>query len=173
MNAQTKGTEESKLLLTTKAQIQSENGEVFPTVLDKNTGEIKRIKKPFHAFDKSKYPYIVELARKNPLANSLFCFLVDNMGVENAVMVSYKALEEHFDKTRRPLSDAVKYLRINKYIDVLKSGNANVYCINANLVWNKQQNQIHFAKFNAVVIISKSEQIDRNEIKNSFIKYNK
>jgi hypothetical protein len=140
--------------------------------LDKETGEVKIVKRPFHAFDKSNYPYIAELARKKPLANSVFTFLVDNMGAENALIVSYKAMMEHFEMTRRPLSDAIKYLKENKYIDVLQSGNANVYCINARIVWNQSQDKIHFAKFNAVVMVLKSEQIDKREIQNTYIKYN-
>ncbi len=162
--------DDKELVLEVKTKIK-ENGEVYPTKLDKETGEIKIVKKPFFAYEKVAHGYVEELSRRNPVASSVFTFLVNNMGSENALIVSYEAMMSHFQRGRRSLSDSIKYLKENKYISVLKSGNMNIYCINARIVWNQSQDKIHYAKFNAAVYVCKSEQMDKKHIKNSHINY--
>ncbi|NVK37489.1 MAG: replication/maintenance protein RepL [Gammaproteobacteria bacterium] len=136
-----------------------EHGNACPVVVNTDTGEFK-VKKPrFKAFNDSSYSNVAKLAKDHYLANAIFHFLVENMDRTNALVVSYDVMQEHFGKTRRTLYNGIKYLRDNGYINIIKSGNMNVYCVNAQIVWNQSQNKIHTAKFNATVYVSNKEQI--------------
>jgi hypothetical protein len=136
-----------------------EHGNRCPVSINNNTGEIK-IKKPnFLAFTKSNFPIITKLARDNPMASSVFLFFIENMDNANALIVSYDSMMEHFCKSRKTIYSAIKHLRDKGYIQILKSGNMNVYCINAQIVWSQSQHKIQYAKFNATVYVSKNEQV--------------
>ena len=93
-------------------------------------------------------------------------FLVSNMDRYNAVICSYKVMQEKFGYSRVTLSEAVKLLKEHKYIDVKKSGTSNVYMVNKMLYWNSWGSNYAYAEFGAKVIISSSEQDDetREEI---------
>lgn len=49
-------------------------------------------------------------------------------------------------------------LREKKFIDIKKSGTANVYLLNKELVWKSRGKNYKYAEFGAKVIISESEQ---------------
>ena len=85
-------------------------------------------------------------------------FLVSNMDRYNAVICSYKVMQEKFGYSRATLSEAVKLLKDHKYIDVKKSGTSNVYMVNKLLYWNSWGSNYAYADFGAKVIISSSEQ---------------
>ncbi len=135
-----------------------EYGNQCPVVINEHTGEMKLKKPRFLAFTKSNFPAITKLAKDNPMASSVFLFLIENMDNTNALIASYEAMQEHFGKSRKTLYNSIKYLKENDYIQIIKSGNMNVYCINAQIVWNQSQEKIHYAKFNATVYVSKKEQ---------------
>ena len=136
-----------------------EHGNQCPVAVNDKTGEIK-IKKPrFKAFNESSYPSVSKLAKDHYLANAVFHFLVENMDKTNALIVSYDAMQEHFGKTRKTIYNGIKYLRDNGYIKIVKSGNMNVYCVNAQIVWSQSQEKIKYARFNATVYVSKKEQV--------------
>ena len=141
--------------------------------MDDDTGEIKVFKPRFKALTEDMFPFVTELSRVNPQASAIFLFFVEHMGNQNALVVSYSAMEQHFKKGRKAIYNAINYLKENKFIDILKSGNMNVYCINARIVWNQSQDKIHFAKFHAVIYATKSEQISKSKINNSKIIFNK
>ncbi|MEY8200317.1 MAG: hypothetical protein RPS47_13835 [Colwellia sp.] len=141
--------------------------------IDEKTGEMKIFKPRFKAFTEDVYPCVTELSRVNPQAAAIFLFFVEHMGNQNALIVSYAAMEEHFKKGRKAIYNSINYLKEKQFIDILKSGNMNIYCINARIVWNQSQDKIHFAKFNAVVYVNAHEQISKNKINNSKIIFNK
>ena len=130
------------------------HGNTLPVVPDEKTGELKRMKAPFLAFTKNNFPAITKLSKDNPMASAILLFLIENMDNTNALIVSYQTLCEHFGRSRPVLSKYIKYLNENNYIKIMKSGNMNIYCINAQIVWNQSQEKIHFAKFNATVYMS-------------------
>lgn len=135
------------------------NGEKVKADVDKKTGEIKAVKSPpFYQFYKKTFPLINELLTKNPLSVKIFMFMVEEMGSNNSLTISYKAMEEVFDKSRRTLSRAIKLLVDSKFIQIQKAGNINVYCINANIVWTQSRANIKHAKFNSTVYLTSSEQ---------------
>lgn len=132
---------------------------------NKETGELEP-KSTFFQFYKDNFGAIQELLEKNWLASRIFFFFIENMDYyNNSVIVSYQVLEEIYGFSRPTINRAIKYLKDNKYIDIVKSGNMNVYLVNATLVWQREQNQIKYAKFNAKVIISEKEQTTKKVFK--------
>ena len=76
----------------------------------------------------------------------------------NAVICSYKVLQEVFGYSRVTISEAIKLLKKYKYIDTKKSGTSNIYMVNKYLYWNSWGTNFAYAEFDAKVIISTSEQ---------------
>jgi hypothetical protein len=95
---------------------------------------------------------------KNGVAHQIFHYLSKEMDTENKLIISQNTLAEIFDVSRMSISTAVKELVKAELIDILKVGNANIYCLNAQVVWTQERDKIHLARFNAKVIISKDEQ---------------
>ena len=97
--------------------------------------------------------------KKSPTAANLFFFLVENMlDGYNSLVVSQDALCEVLEVSRMTLHRAIKLLVDEKYVQVLKSGVNNVYCVNADIVWTKRADQIYHARFNASIYLTSSEQ---------------
>ncbi len=150
-----------------------EDGNKLPIHVDKKTGEIT-VKNPhFIQFYKSNFSVIRSLFKNNSFAGELFLFFTENMDKTNAIIVSYEALQEIYEKSRPTIYQAIKYLKDNKYIDIQKSGNMNVYCVNAALVWQDFRTNIKFAKFNATVYLSEKEQTKTKKVFHSEVKTKK
>ena len=100
-----------------------------------------------------------KLARKSPVANEILLYLVENMGrTTNAVVCSYKTLQEETSLSRTSVANAIKLLKEENWIDAIKIGNATAYCVNERVFWQAGRNQRKYAIFSATVIASASEQ---------------
>ncbi len=118
-------------------------------------------KSPFKNFVQvNKDYYKVEdwLMSKSPIAYRILKFLINGMDDYNAVICSYKVLQENFEVSQVTVARAIKILKEKQYIDVYKSGTSNVYAINKNIVWNSWGTNYDYAKFGANIILSESEQ---------------
>lgn len=143
-------------------------------ILDKQTGEVFEGNPPFFQFREHNFKLIRKLNEKSPIAANLFFFLIENMNkTTNSLIVSQDALAEVLEVSKRSIYTAVKLLTEGKYIQVLKSGVNNVYCVNADIVWTKRADATYFAHFNAAVYLTSNEQdeIERIKIKKSFEKF--
>ncbi|WP_015059961.1 MULTISPECIES: replication/maintenance protein RepL [unclassified Staphylococcus] len=105
------------------------------------------------------------LMAKSPIAYRIFKFLINNMDSYNAVMCSYKVLEEQFEVSTSTVTRAVKLLKDKQYIDVYKSGTSNVYAVNKQIAWNSWGSNFKHGKFSANVILSESEQDKQTKLK--------
>ena len=103
-----------------------------------------------------KQKLIVQL--KHPKAAAIISFLVDQMDNHNAVMCSYKVLEEVLGVSSETIRRNIKILKENGYIAVLKSGTSNVYAVNDSIFWKSWGNNKQYSKFPANIILSLSEQ---------------
>ena len=100
-----------------------------------------------------------ELAKKSPLAHEILYYLVEHMGrTTNAVVVSYATLCEITEVSRPTVGRAIKILKDDNWIDAVKIGSATAYCVNARVFWQAAKNQKKYAKFQATIIASQSEQ---------------
>jgi|AYRG01.1.fsa_nt_gi DNA-binding transcriptional ArsR family regulator len=98
------------------------------------------------------------LALKHPKAHAILLFLVDQMDNYNAVICSMQVLQEVLGVSRQTISTAIKVLKENGFIAVLKSGTSNVYAINDSVYWKSWGNKKQYSKFPANVVLSLSEQ---------------
>lgn len=103
---------------------------------------------------------VAKLARDNGKAYDLFMLLVKHMDGTNALAVSNVALSELLQVTTRTIQRAVKYLKDNGWICVLKTGTSNVYIVNPEVAWTSYGNQKQYCKFKANVLLSSSENAE-------------
>ena len=103
---------------------------------------------------------VAKLARDNGKAYDLFMLLVKHMDGTNALAVSNIALSELLQVTTRTVQRAVKYLKDNGWVCVLKSGTSNVYIVNPDVAWTSYGNQKQSCKFQANVLLSSSENAE-------------
>jgi len=121
----------------------------------------KEKKSPFKNFvqvNKDYYKAEDWLMAKSPISYRIFKFLVNSMDSYNAVMCSYKVLEEVFSVSKPTITRAIKLLKEKGYIAVFKSGTSNVYAVNDKIVWNSWGTNYPYSKFPANVILSINEQ---------------
>jgi len=110
---------------------------------------------------------LIDLGKKDASASVLLNFLILHMDTENCLIVSGETLAECLGWSLRTVRSKVKVLYDLQMIDILKSGNTNIYCINSNLAWSTYANKKQYAKFRARVLISKSEQESNAKIRAS------
>ena len=103
---------------------------------------------------------VAKLARDNGKAYDLFMLLVKHMDGTNALAVSNIALSELLQVTTRTVQRAVKYLKDNGWVCVLKSGTSNVYIVNPDVALTSYGNQKQYCKFQANVLLSSSENAE-------------
>lgn len=143
-----------------------ENGKKTP-VAEKEDGTIEKFSSRFAKVSDEHFYIMNKLLRNHPTAALIYNFFLDNMDNTNAIIMSYDAMEEVFERSRSTLSKAISFLAKNDVIQIQKSGNMNVYCVNAQLAWRQKEDKKYFARFNATVYITKSEQ---QSTKTSFTK---
>ena len=98
------------------------------------------------------------LMQKSPYAYCILDFLASNMDNYNAVICSYKVMQERFGYSQSTVKRAIQLLKRHRFIDVVRTGGSNVYMINKHLYWNSWGTNYSYAEFDAKVIISASEQ---------------
>ena len=103
---------------------------------------------------------IARLAGENYTAYKLLLLLCKHMDGTNALCVSNNALQELLDCCKNTVIRAVKYLKDNGWICVLKSGTSNVYIVNPDVAWTSYGNQKQYCKFQANVLLSSSENAE-------------
>jgi len=99
------------------------------------------------------------LARKSPIAHEILYYLVEHMGrTTNAIVCSRRVLSEVTGCSIATVGRAIKTLKDDNWIDTVKIGTANAYCVNERAFWQAGRNQRKYAIFSATVIASASEQ---------------
>lgn len=75
------------------------------------------------------------LTNKDSNALSILLIMVEKMNKQNALIISQKNLEKITGKSRTTVHRAIKVLREEQFIEVIKVGTANAYVVNANVFW--------------------------------------
>lgn len=117
----------------------------------------------FFQFYKRNFSLVRFLVENNHSAAKLFFHIVEHMDKSNALVISQVALCESLNMCRTKVWKSAKYLKDNKYLNVYKSGTSNIYVINCQLIWQQAHNRKKFAKFNASVYITESEQLSKGK----------
>lgn len=102
--------------------------------------------------------HLIKAAQVNPRALSVLLFFIEHMNKLNAIVCSYKVLEEQLGMSQATVARSIKYLKDTGFIHIYKSGSANVYVVNDNLVWTNSGDKVRYCQFPASVILSASEQ---------------
>ena len=113
------------------------------------------------------------LMRKSPIAYQILRYICQNMDNYNALICSYKILQETFEVSHSTVARAIKLLQEHKYLHVAKSGTTNVYMVNKELYWHSYGTNYARAEFGAKIIISADEQDTeyKEEIQTQIKKY--
>ena len=123
-----------------------------------HTGEVETVNDNFVQLYIDKLDLIMEMMSENPTAAKVFTWLLKQMDRRNALVISQQALAKALDVSRMTIHTSTKYLKEKKAVDVLKSGNTNIYAVNAQIAWKADANGKKYALFNAAVYIADSEQ---------------
>jgi hypothetical protein len=99
-----------------------------------------------------------KLGVKHPMALSVLHFMVSrlNRGT-NGVVISANALAQQMGISTRTVQSTIAVLRDCKFVQVLKTGNTNIYIINSQIAWQGDRGS-RFASFNAEILIHENEQ---------------
>lgn len=133
--------------------------------IEKKEEEQKAHKSPFSRFyqiNKNHSDDLMWLVKENPTAYRILLFIFDHMDKYNAVMCSNLAMSEALEVSTRTIIRAVKLLKDKGFLHIYKSGSSNVYVANPDLVWNSWGNNIKYCEFPANIILSATEQEQRN-----------
>lgn len=97
------------------------------------------------------------LAIKHPSAMGTLLYLINNMGRNNALVVSQAVIADKVGIGRQAVSGAIKVLSKHKFIEVVKVGNLCVYRVNTKVAWQGNRGE-RYAHFMADVIAVEKEQ---------------
>lgn len=133
--------------------------------------EIEEQLKKNHDFVQFTRKGLTKLSKlKSALASSVFLFLSKEMDRENKLMISQGTLAEILEVSRQSVNTALRELVDNQLIEVVKVGSQSVYCLNANVVWTRERDKLHLARFKANIIVSKEEQTQSAKVRKTNMK---
>lgn len=111
----------------------------------------------FLQVEKSSLKQIRRLAIESPKAMQLLLIFAEKMNKENALMISVKALQELTGMGTATIGRAVRLLRDEQWIKVIKVGTTNAYIMNNSVFW-QSRGDLKFSHFRANIVASSSEQ---------------
>jgi CTP:phosphocholine cytidylyltransferase-like protein len=101
---------------------------------------------------------IADLGAKSSLALDVLMVFAQSMDKQNAVMMSFKAMEQILGKSRPTLDRAIRVLKKDNWIQVVKVGTANAYVLNSSVFWTDRGDKKSLANFSARVVTTLGEQ---------------
>ena len=101
---------------------------------------------------------IAELGAKNSIALKLLMTFAQTMDRQNAVMISFKAMEEIMGKSRPTLDRAIRLLKEDNWLQVVKVGTANAYVLNSAVFWTDSNDKPSMTNFTARIVTTLNEQ---------------
>ena len=128
--------------------------------------EKKSIYTNFAQLNRNSIKYIRALQKINANAVTVLMFIIENMDKMNALVCSFKVMQEQLELGRTTLSEAVRVLKENGFIYIYKSGTSNVYVLSTEIAWTNTGDKAEYCKFPANVMLSKSEQEEMTKARN-------
>lgn len=117
--------------------------------------------KGFLMTEKKAHQAWAQLIDKDKTAAALLHTLVAYMDKRNAVVVSQKNLAALMGKTLATISRAVRVLREDGWIQVVRingQGAVNAYVVNSAVAWSDRRENKQYSTFHATVIAAKHDQ---------------
>lgn len=117
-----------------------------------------KVKGGFYMMSREAEKHMRALQRQSPTGALIFSILRQHMQIGgNTVTVSNKVLAKILKVSRSTISRAVKVLKENNYVAVVKSGTTNCYTVNQRIAFSGYPNQ-RYAVFNSVILTHQDEQ---------------
>lgn len=108
--------------------------------------------------DKDVHKAMWQLGVKHPSALAVLHFMISKMARgTNGVIISAAALSRQMGISPRTAQGAVAVLQQNRFVQILKTGNANAYIINSKVAWQGHRG-MRYASFNAQILVDEQEQ---------------
>lgn len=153
--------------------MNKENGATVVSQLDRNMrlaqqeqedAQREADKKNFHflQLDKRNIKEVRSLINRSPKAAEVLMLLAEFMNKQNAIVMSMQTLMTMTRWSRPTVSAAVKLLKDEHWLQVLKIGTANAYIINNAVFWQSSRDQ-KLTCFSAQIVASSAEQEDSVE----------
>lgn len=153
--------------------MEYKKNKLIQQVIDGDTGEVKSSRDiskntDFVMFFRTHLKEVREISKQDATAGALFLFFCEQMDQSNALVCSIETIGELCGFGVATVHRKIKFLKDNGFIDVQKSGTANVYFVNSRIAWTSARAGREYAKFHANVILSGKEQDKKtpNIIKN-------
>ena len=105
-------------------------------------------------------PELRWLMKKSGIASGIFNFIMEHMDSRNALCCSYAVFMDYFEISKPTVTKAIKLLKDNGFIDVLKSGTSNVYVVNTEVAWTSWNNSKQYCQFDGKILVSRKENKD-------------
>lgn len=136
--------------------------------------EREKKKSPFNNFYQiniKNNAFLSKLAIDQPKALAILLFIFEKMDGYNAVVMPTTVIMEKFNINRHTACKALKYLKDNGYIYCKSAGSMPIYIANNNLVWKSWGSNTAYCEFPANVVLTSTDQEDREEIELKVRKY--
>lgn len=101
----------------------------------------------------------------NPKALELILLLIERMDGTNSIVASRKTLSDLLGHSERTINRSIAYLKEKQIITTSRSGGSVVIHVNSKVSWKKGRGKFNFAKLNATVLLSESEQDESESAK--------
>jgi hypothetical protein len=140
------------------ATIPSENGERGTNVVLPVAGKRGNPSQGWLQSDKDSHTPMWQLGVKYPTALAVLHFMISRLQRgANGLVISAPALARAMGISERTAKSATAILRDMKFVQILKSGNTNVYIVNSRVAWQSARGA-RYASFNAQIVVDEHEQ---------------
>lgn len=116
----------------------------------------------FVQVSKSSIADLRRLQVQDQFAAYLLFLFAEKMNKQNAVIMSVKTIMQITNKSRATVMRAIKRLRDERWIQIVKVGTANAYVLNNIVFWSDYAYR-RYATFSATIVASQDEQVENWE----------
>lgn len=121
--------------------------------------------KNFGQLNYKKSEILEKVAAKNGLAAAIFLYFSRKCDGYNRIVCPYSVLKKEFEVSEKSISRAITLLEEKKMITVYKTGTANEYILDNNLVWKSRPVQHDKCKFDINIIKERDKQREKRKEK--------
>ena len=136
--------------MLTSETAESHRGRLMQDDAEKNTN--------FVQIDRRVMAAHRELMSSSPGAAIVLSVLTEHMDKSNGIVISYSTLQELTGYSRAAVGRAIKKLKEDRWIQVVKVGTASVYVVNSRAFWTANAKGKFYSRFHATVVASAHEQ---------------
>lgn len=112
--------------------------------------------------DRATHEAWAKLTSRKPSASAVLHLLAANVGRQNAVVVSHKAIAKILGVTDRTIRTAISDLEAGQWLQVVRigAGRECAYVLNDRVAWAEKRDNLRLSRFSAEVIADAEDQSD-------------